>query len=71
MRTFPYLKTCLYCGAQFEGRRNAKFCLPTHKALYHAQAKRDNTELEQMKYQRYQGIVDILIRNCEIIDKLR
>jgi len=71
MSTFPYVKTCLYCGVPFEGRRNAKFCLPTHKALYHAEISRGKKQHEKTKYQRYQGIVDTLVKNCEIIDKLK
>ncbi len=66
--TYPYKKTCLYCDEEYEGRLNSKFCLPSHKALYHADIKRQNAEAEGEKFNRYKSVVDMLIKNCEILD---
>lgn len=30
----PHLKVCLYCGEEFFGRSNQKFCNQNHKATY-------------------------------------
>ena len=68
--TYPYKKTCLYCAKEYGGRLNSKFCHPTHKALYHASIKRQNEEAESEKYDRYKIIVDALINNCEILDRV-
>ena len=68
--TYPYKKTCLYCNEQYKGRLNSKFCTPSHKALYHADINRQNEEVENKKYDRYRMVVDLLIKNCEILDSV-
>lgn len=68
--TYPYRKTCLYCSKDYEGRLNSKFCTPSHKALFHADIKRQNDEVENEKYSRYKSVVDMLIKNCEILDSV-
>jgi len=65
-----YTKPCPQCGENFDGRRNQKFCNANHKALYHAAKKKEKENAENEKYNRYKKIVDILIRNCEILDKV-
>lgn len=29
----PHLKTCVYCGVEFYGRKNQKYCCPQHKSV--------------------------------------
>lgn len=69
--TYPYTRTCLYCNETFQGRRNAKFCHPTHKALYHAEINRQKKKKEEEKFSKYKGIMDILIKNCETVQQLK
>lgn len=40
----PHHKTCEYCGIEFYGRRNQKFCDPTHKAAHNNHKRSENTE---------------------------
>lgn len=47
----PHIKKCLWCGIQFYGRNNQKFCSTNHKAHYNSQkrAKQDKALIPWFK----------------------
>ena len=68
---YPYKKACLYCGEEYSGSLNSKFCNSAHKALYHSDVNRQKAVTEKERFAPYKSVVDVLIKNCEILDAVQ